>query len=262
MSQPHYGPDSQSTQPYQYQPRRGAPGAPSDGGIRGGGRPGLGKLLTGIGLCVLVLVLGEVVKSGAVSRWDLRIDQHIAAHDRTSALTSLAKFATDIGKPETIGIALMFLVPIILLLMRRRLDALKAFCMFAGAYALVEVVKKIVNEPRPPATLQAMAADHSGSFPSGHASVATTLCVVLVVVAITVAGRATALVLGGLYALAVAVSRFYLGDHYPLDVLGGALCALAAAYVVTGLAALPALQPYLRRLEPASGRRGHRRRQA
>jgi hypothetical protein len=32
------------------------------------------------------------------------------------------------------------------------------------------------------------------------------------------------------------------------------LCALAAAFIVTGLAALRVLQPYLRRLEPASAR--------
>jgi hypothetical protein len=38
------------------------------------------------------------------------------------------------------------------------------------------------------------------------------------------------------------------------------LCALAAAFVVTGLAALPAAQPYLRRLAPAPA--GRRRRQA
>jgi hypothetical protein len=39
-----------------------------------------------------------------------------------------------------------------------------------------------------------------------------------------------------------------------VDVLGGMFCALAAGFVVTGLAALPALQPHLRRLEMRSGR--------
>jgi membrane-associated phospholipid phosphatase len=268
MSGPRrHGPDSQVTQPQVYQPRGrqtwGPPGGetrmPPDSG-RPGRRPGMGSLLTGIGLCVFVLLFGELVKSGPVARLDLRIDQHIAARDRSSALTSLAKLATDIGKPETVGIVLMILVPVILFLMRRRLDALKVFCMFAGAYALAEVAKKLVSEPRPPAAVQAVAADHSGSFPSGHASVGFTLCIALAVIAVTFAGRAAALVLGGLYAVAVAVSRFYLGDHYPLDVAGSLLCAVAAAFVVTGLAALPALQPYLRRIESAPSRRerGHR----
>jgi hypothetical protein len=37
-------------------------------------------------------------------------------------------------------------------------------------------------------------------------------------------------------------------------VLGSMLCALAAAFIVTGLAALPALQPFLRRLDAPAGR--------
>jgi membrane-associated phospholipid phosphatase len=255
MSRPrHYGPDNQVTQPDEYQPRDRETRVPLAGRARGR-RPGTGRLLTGAGLCAAVVLFGEVVKSGPVSRLDLRADQHIAAHDRTSALTSLAKIATDAGKPETVGIALMILVPAVLFFMRRRLDAVKVLCMFGGAYALAEVAKKLVNEPRPPAALQAVAADHSGSFPSGHASVGFTLCIALAVIAVTVAGRATALLIGGLYAVAVACSRFYLGDHYPLDVVGSLLCALAAAFVVTGLAALPALQPYLRRLAPAPARR-------
>jgi hypothetical protein len=72
-----------------------------------------------------------------------------------------------------------------------------------------------------------------------------------------VAALATAATSSGPPASAVAASRFYLGDHYPLDVAGSLLCAAAAAFVVTGLAALPALQPRLRRLEPAPARRRH-----
>jgi undecaprenyl-diphosphatase len=269
MSDPRYtGPDDQATQQYPHLPRgaqtRVPPGGqtrvPRDSGVPGR-RPGMGSLLAGAGLCVLVLLLGELAKAGPVARLDLRADHEHIAHDRTGALTSLAKFATDIAKPETIGVGLMILVPVILVLMRRRLDAVKVFCMFAGAYALAEIGKKLVGEHRPPVALQAVAADSGASFPSGHATAAAMLAVALIVIAVTFAGRATALVLGGLYAVAVAASRVYLGDHYPLDVLGSMLCALAAAFVVTGLAALPALQPYLRRLEPASGRRrpgGHR----
>jgi membrane-associated phospholipid phosphatase len=248
------GPDSQVTQPHEYPPRGRQPGVPGGRG-EPGRRPGLARLLTGIGLCVVVLLFGEAVKSGPLARLDLRVDEHIAAHDRTSTLTTLAKFATDIGKPETVGIVLMILVPVVLLLMRRRLDAVKALCIFAGAYALAEVAKKLIAEPRPPVSLQAVAADSGASFPSGHATVGFTLCIALVVIAVTFAGRLTALTIGGLYAVAVACSRFYLGDHYPLDVVGSLLCAVAAAAVVTGLAALPALQPRLRRLEPAPGRR-------
>jgi undecaprenyl-diphosphatase len=211
----------------------------------------MGRLLAGLGLCALVLLVGVVAKAGPAARWGLRADEHVAAHDRSGVLTAVAKFASDIGQPETIGVGLMLLVPVVLLVMRRRVDAARVFCMFAGAFALAEVGKRLIAEHRPPAALQLVAADSGASFPSGHAATAAVLAVALTVIARTFAWRAAALVLGGLYAVVVAASRVYLGDHYPLDVLGGMLCALAAAFVVTGLAALPALQPWLRRLEPA-----------
>lgn len=67
-------------------------------------------------------------------------------------------------------------------------------------------------------------------------------------VATSLAWRFAAFILAGCFALGVALSRVHLGDHYPIDVIGSALCALAAGLVVAGLAALPGLQPLLRRL--------------
>ena len=212
-------------------------------------RHGLAMLLTGVALSVLVLLVGLLAKTGPVSSLDLRVEQHIATHDRASMLTTLARAVSTIATPEIVGVGLMILVPVILVLARRRLDALKVFCMFAGALTLAEIGKKVINEHRPPASLWAMTADSGASYPSGHATAAAVLAVSLVVVAATLAGRSAALAFGGLYAVAVAGSRVYLADHYPPDVIGGMLCAVAAAFIVTGLAALPALQPFLRRLD-------------
>src|SRR6266568_91816 len=208
-------------------------------------------------LAILVLILGVLAKTGPVASLGLRVDEHIAAHDRTSVLTMLAKAATGAATPETIGTGLMILLPLILVLAGRRVDALRAFCMAGGAFALAEVGKKLISEHRPPVSLQAMAADSGASYPSGHTTVAAALAVaVIVVVASTAAWRYAAIVVGAGYVLAVAVSRVYLADHYPLDVLGGVLCAVAAAFVVTGVAALPAVQPSLRRLGTRGGRHG------
>jgi membrane-associated phospholipid phosphatase len=216
------------------------PGRPS--------RSGLGRLTAGAGLAIAVLILGVIAKTGPVARLDLRVDQHIATGHRTAELTALAKAASEIATPETVGLALLTGLPLVLLLARRRLDAVKVFCMFAGALALAEVGKKLIAEHRPPVSLQAMAADSGASYPSGHATTAAVAAVALIVIA-TAGWRYAAIVLGVLYAVAVAASRVYLADHYPLDVLGGMLCALAAAFAVTGLAALPAVQPWLRRLD-------------
>lgn len=218
-------------------------------------RPGLARLAAGVALSVVVLLLGVLAKTGPVAGFGLAVDRHIAAYDRTAVLTALARAATTLATPEIVGVGLMILIPVILVLARRRLDAVKVFCIIAGAFALAEIGKKLINEHRPPVALWAMKADSGASYPSGHATTAAVIAAALVVIAATHSARSAALVLGGLYALAVAASRVYLADHYPLDVIGGMLCALAAALIVTGLAALTSLQPHLRRLEAPVGRR-------
>ena len=196
------------------------------------------RLLAGTALAVAVLLLGLLARSGPLARMDLRVDEHIAAHDRTAWLTSAAKLLSTVATPETVGVGLMLVIPALLLVARRRTLAVLVFCVFGAAAVFGEAAKMLVGEHRPPTSLQLVPADSASSYPSGHATVAAVIAIVAVLVATGTAWRWVAIVLGSLFALAVAASRVYLGDHYPLDVIGGIGCAFAAALVVYGVAEL------------------------
>jgi undecaprenyl-diphosphatase len=94
------------------------------------------------------------------------------------------------------------------------------------------VAKPLINRTRPavpPAPTRTLpAASLSTSFPSGHATSAFAAAV-----AVSRMWPAT----GGLWwalAVLIAYSRIYLGHHYPLDVVGGALMGVAIALWVLG----------------------------
>ena len=67
-----------------------------------------------------------------------------------------------------------------------------------------------------------------GSFPSGHATLAMSLALALVLVA-PAPWRPLAAVAGGVYAGLVGIGLVALGWHYPSDVAGGYLCAMSWA---------------------------------
>jgi undecaprenyl-diphosphatase len=85
----------------------------------------------------------------------------------------------------------------------------------------------VYSEPRP-----LMHVPHSGAFPSGHASAAFACATVLAWASPRLTAPAFVL------AAAIAVSRVYVGVHWPLDVLGGAALGVVVATALLKLAAI------------------------
>ena len=104
---------------------------------------------------------------------------------------------------------------------------------------VVMAVKPFLDFPRPLLALGPQAVhvvgtpEYAHSFPSGHSTF-----VVLVAAALAPGTARSARGFLVLYAVLVCTSRMVLGAHFPADVLGGALIALAAVAVVR--LALPA----------------------
>lgn len=103
------------------------------------------------------------------------------------------------------------------------------------AYALANVATTLakdgVDRVRPDAAHAAIELPTSPSFPSGHASGAFASAVALAL--LVPRARVPALVLAAL----IAFSRVYLGVHYPLDILAGALLGAAVGALVAWLVA-------------------------
>jgi undecaprenyl-diphosphatase len=161
---------------------------------------------------------------------DLQVVAWFANH-RVAPLDAIAQVLTVIGR-----VGLMFVVAAAVRgLMDRKLGMAAWQVVLAVLLALLMsdgVMKPAFNRERPfiaDPTLQTVGhRPSSGSFPSGHA--ATCFAGALVLASTWPTARV------GIWTAAaiVAVSRVYLGVHYPSDVLAGALVGLAVGWFVLG----------------------------
>jgi undecaprenyl-diphosphatase len=175
----------------------------------------LGALL----LIAVLWPLGEVVSSSAITQIDREVIQQ-SVEIREPPLTRLMHFCTFLGGSLFV-LVLGAAGAIVYIIDRQRRWPVFLAWTIVGSVGLDNLLKMLVDRPRPDFH---RLTDVSGSaFPSGHASAAAALFLALAFLLTRRMKRGRAWVWGiaAVLACLVAISRVYLGAHWPTDVIGG-----------------------------------------
>jgi undecaprenyl-diphosphatase len=169
--------------------------------------------------------------------WDKRLEQWQVAH-RAGVLDPIFKGLTYAG---TYGAVWLALAALFALALRRPQIFVWTLVSDGLAELVADGLKAAIPRARP--HVHALVArPHSHSFPSGHATTSFACATVLALVAPRL--RLPLFLL----AAAIAWSRVYVGVHYPLDVVAGALLGAAIGFAaVTTLPRLAAIRRRSRR---------------
>lgn len=152
-----------------------------------------------------------------------------------------------------IGSLVLAVVAIVVLALVRDMPghALAAFVVIAGSIGTCEVLKPLLGAVDP------LGGDSrrliSGSFPSGHSSVAMSVSIALMI-AVPPEWRPAAAIVSAAYSACVGVGLVLLGAHYPSDVIAAFLVTCAWAALACG-----GLARWARLHREADGERASRR---
>jgi membrane-associated phospholipid phosphatase len=165
------------------------------------------------------------------------------AGGRVSALVSVSKFMATIGAGTLGDVIIPGVLVIAFLVARRWREAIILVLVLVVSSGLVQLLKTVIHRARPH---HGLAYEASWSFPSGHAAHAATLVVVLMLLL----RWRWFVIVGGIYALAMASSRVYLGVHWTTDVVAGLVVGASV-----GILVVAALDRAFQRLEEWSSSR-------
>ncbi|WP_052049555.1 phosphatase PAP2 family protein [Leptolyngbya sp. KIOST-1] len=184
-------------------------------------------LLLSLTALIALIALGLLVAAyPALPAWDaaflLRLHRYASP-----ALNRGVAIATDLGTywgvmPASGGL-------IALALVRRRWPVAAYLTLVTGGSAVLNLNAKLLWHRVRPALWEGIPPHADFSFPSGHATYSMTFVLALVLINWDSPRRPWLIGLGGLFALAIGASRVYLGVHFPSDVVGGWLLAIAWA---------------------------------
>lgn len=207
------------------------------------------NVVLGVSL-VLTVVVGGALLNAAGEIYEAVSDHDgVAAFDRplldwiltirTPALTGFVAWFSNTGGPVLQPLITGLIVVVICWRWRSWTPLVLAALASAGALAATVLGKDLVGRMRPPLVDAVPPFEVSPSFPSGHTLNATVVAGILCYLALhwfrTRGVRTLALALCVVYALAMGLSRVYLGHHWLTDVLAGWTLGTAWVLVVVTL---------------------------
>jgi len=188
-------------------------------------------------LLVGFMILSFLISSdNSVTKWDTSTFQSI----NNSHGKILDKVMVDLTK---YGREVVWISVILLLAVLGKSDGRKAAVLLTIAFLILiplgTILKSEIDRTRPSSDNVMTNPDTSPSFPSGHATIVSAGAAILFL-RFNKGKQIIFSIILGIEAVLVSYSRIYVGDHYPLDVIGG-------IFLGTGIAcAVIAFSKYLR----------------
>ncbi|MBW4518272.1 MAG: phosphatase PAP2 family protein [Scytolyngbya sp. HA4215-MV1] len=187
---------------------------------------GLGVLLP---LLVFSLLASHIWQQGQGFSWDVPIlqwlytTQHPLLETIARTLTPLGVFWGVFPVLAVLGTGLIY---------QRKGRSLLYLMMTPLGSALLNYRLKFLFHRERPHLWENLSPDLSYAFPSGHAMSSVSFVMVLIVLTWNTRWRWLAVWAGGGFVGIIGWTRLYLGRHYPSDVLGGWMLALAWSVAV------------------------------
>ncbi len=181
--------------------------------------------LAGLAVFVVVAIL---MRSGALDGLDTRVATLFAGR-RRQPFTGIAETLNELG-------AWWLLILLVAALVGglwwsgRMLQALYLAVSVAAAVIVNPILKQVFARARP--VDDQLVTVSSTAFPSGHTTTAATIATALAVIAWPTRWRWPMIAAAGVFSLAMAASRVYLGVHWPSDVVGGLALGFTIAMTV------------------------------
>ena len=185
-------------------------------------------LLSALAIWAFGGLLDAILDNDLLVRVDMQVESWFHRHATATGL-SIFDAVTQLGSP--VVFVVVAAVAIYLWRKNKRLLLWSWIGANLGGTIVEYVLKNSIHRSRPQYAA-AFLNGHSYSFPSGH-TMGSTVCYLLLAYFIAGSGsvsnraRVIAFIAAMAVIVAVAVSRLYLGVHYPSDVLGGFLAGVA-----------------------------------